>query len=105
MNKINEKCYHYSLRKDLWKEKREYLKKHCLECQKYRNEKCLHTDEERSFVGTWATVEIQKALQFGYKILEIYEVEHFEKKSNTLFKEYVRKFMKIKNEASGCPFV
>src|SRR5262249_36545498 len=36
----------------------------------------------------------------GYQIQEIYEVWHFENRSTELWKEYVRKFLKIKLETS-----
>ena len=34
---------------------------------------CRHTDEQRTFVGTWCTPEIEKALDKGYTLLKIYE--------------------------------
>ena len=40
-------------------------------------------------------------MEKGYEILEIYKIWDYPKKSSSLFKEYVRKFMKIKIEASG----
>ena len=77
----------------------------------YENQnKCTHSDDERSFIGTWCTNELNVAIQKGYKIEKIYEVWNFKKRSNNLFKEYVRKFMKIKMESSelktgeGCTY-
>lgn len=52
------------------------------------------------FTGTWTTLEINKALEKGYKIIEIYEVSHFKEKSTNLFKDYIKNFMKIKLETS-----
>ena len=43
---------------------------------------------------------MNKALEKGYKLLKIFEVWHFENSSIELFKEYVKKFMKIKLETS-----
>lgn len=40
-------------------------------CQK---EPCQHADEERALNGAWVTLELEKALQLGYRILEVYEV-------------------------------
>jgi len=35
---------------------------------------CLHDDpNERAFIGTWVTAEIDKAISLGYIILEKYE--------------------------------
>jgi hypothetical protein len=43
-----------------------------------------------------------EALEKGYKIIEIYEVWHFEEKSVNLFKGYGNDFMKIRLETSPC---
>ena len=65
--------------------------------------KCNHTNDERAFTGTWCSNEIALALQKGYRILEIYEVWHFAKTTDTLFRDYVRDFMKLKMESSAPP--
>ncbi|CAC5413795.1 unnamed protein product [Mytilus coruscus] len=57
---------------------------------------------KRVIVGTWSTIEIDKAIEKGYKLQKIYELEHFEKTSTDIFKLYVDTFMKYKQEASGC---
>ena len=73
----------------------------CKTCVMLKNQdECKHSDDERSFIGTWCTNELNVALDKGYKIQKIYEVWHFNKRSNNLFKEYIRKFMKIKMESS-----
>lgn len=46
----------------------------CRSCAKEKIQKCTHTDEERSFVGTWCTNELFKALDKGYSVENIYEV-------------------------------
>ena len=77
----------------------------CKTCAETRNQnKCKHTDTQRSFIGTWTTDEVSKALEKGYKILKIYEVWHFAKSTDTLFKGYIRRFMKIKLESSSYNF-
>ena len=53
--------------------------------------------------GVWATNELQKAVEKGYVIKEIYKVYHFKNKSTELFKPYISKFLKIKQESSGLP--
>ena len=42
-----------------------------------RTDVCAHTDAERSLRGTWYTPEILKALDKGYRLLQIHEVWHF----------------------------
>jgi hypothetical protein len=46
-------------------------------------------------------LEIQRALDINYKILEIYEVHHFEKFATGLFAKYIDRLLKYKQEASG----
>ena len=73
-------------------------------CKSYaeiRNKnKCEHADNERSFIGTWTTDKVNKAINKGHKILSTYEVWHFDKTSDDLFKGYIRRFMKIKLKSS-----
>src|SRR5829696_6514660 len=103
MNKIDEDCGHINFSTLKTREEKSYAKKHCRQCHAYRNESCSHTDEERSLTGTWATPEIEKAIELGYKILDVYEVDHFNRMSKELFNQYVKTFYKIKQESSGCP--
>ena len=77
----------------------------CKTCTETRNQnKCNHTDAKRSFIGTWTTDEISKAIDKGYKVLRTYEVWHFDKSTDDLFKCYIRRFMKIKLESSKYDF-
>ena len=64
---------------------------------------CQHYDEQRELIGTWCTPELEKAVEKGYVIKEIYEVHHFHEHPPGLFKEYVNKWLKIKQQASGWP--
>jgi hypothetical protein len=48
-------------------------------------------------------VELEKALEKGYQVLQLHEVWHFPQQSDELFKDYVNTFLKIKQEASGYP--
>ena len=77
----------------------------CKACaEKISQNECEHTDYERSFIGTWTTDEINKAIEKGYKVLRTCEVWHFDKSTDDLFKGYVRRFMKIKLETSKYDF-
>ena len=77
----------------------------------YYQTACQHTESERAFLGTWVTDEIKMAVIKGYKILNIYEVWHFNEisqynpisKDGGVFTGYVNTFLKIKQEASGWP--
>ena len=72
----------------------------CTKCFDEKCNNCTQTNEERSLIVTWTTDEVSKALEKGYKLMEIYKVWHFKEKSNYLSKGYVKKFMKIKLETS-----
>ena len=82
-----------------------HLCKTCAETQ--QQTPCRHDNAERSFIGTWVTDEVKKALQIGYQIVRIYEIWHFNHisqydpntKTGGLFTEYVNTFLKLKQEA------
>ena len=64
---------------------------------------CFHNDQQRCFVGVYTSVELELALKFNYKILEIYEIWHFKEKSNQLFTDFINTYFKFKLESSGFP--
>lgn len=68
-----------------------------------RSNLCGHTPQQRIFRGTWVTLELQKAVEKGYKIIKIHEVFHFppHQRREGLFAEYVNTFLKVKQEAAG----
>ena len=73
----------------------------CIACAKNKQQdKCQHNSDERSFIGTWTTDEVNK----GYKVIKTYEVWHFDKSTDDLFKGYIKKFMKLKLESSKYDF-
>ena len=66
----------------------------CKACTETRNQnKCEHSDNERSFIGTWTTDEVSTAIEKGYKVLRTYKVWHFDKTTDGLFKGYIRRLM------------
>ena len=82
----------------------------CNQCvEEINREKCFHSEMKRALTGTWCTPEIYKAVEKGYKILNIYAVWHWNKtsvynkenKSGGLFTSYINKALKDKQEASG----
>ena len=46
-------------------------------CAGDKQQVCDHNDEVRSFVGTWCTNELEKALAKGYRVHKIYALWHF----------------------------
>ena len=76
----------------------------CKTCADTSNQTpCTHSERERAIQGTWYNVELEKALEKGYRILQMHEVCHFPETSDALFKDYVDTFLKIKQESSGYP--
>ncbi|KAF4529260.1 hypothetical protein B566_EDAN017701 [Ephemera danica] len=83
----------------------------CFKCAEALNpEECDHTDAERALLGTWVSDEVKKAVEMGYKIIEMYEVWQYqtvqfnpETQEEGLLSSYINKFLKIKVEASGWP--
>ena len=76
----------------------------CKTCADTLNQNpCTHTDQERAILSTWCHVELMKAIEKGYEVLEIHEVWHWEETSNQLFSPYVNLYLKRKQEASGYP--
>ena len=75
---------------------------------------CTCTASEREWIGTYTSMELSKAVDKGYKIVKIYEVYNWKKKSvyekncqtkftNGLFTDYIDLFLKVKQESSGLP--
>ena len=73
----------------------------CKHCVMDDSEECLRSEEERSFCDTFTTIEVLKAIEKGYKVLQIHEVWHFAETSSDLFSEYVNFFLRLKQESSG----
>ena len=53
--------------------------------------------------GVWCSNELYNAIDKGYKITKVWEVRFYRETTKELFKDYVGKFLKIKQEASGYP--
>ena len=70
-----------------------------------------HTDIQWAWIGEYVTLEVDKALDMGYQVTEIYEVWHYDKyeqynsktKSGGLFTEYINTFLQMKQQADGFP--
>ena len=62
----------------------------CTKCFDEKCNHCTHNDEERALIGTWTTDEVSKALEKGYKIMDIYEVWHFKEKTTTFLRDTLK---------------
>lgn len=83
----------------------------CRKCGEIQNPlECDHNEKERELTGTWVVDEVRKAVSMGYKIQQIFEIWAYETvqydsttKEGGLFTDFINKFLKIKQEASGFP--
>ena len=76
----------------------------CHKCCIEKHENCCqHEQHERALTGTWTTIEIDKAIELGYRLTKVTEVWHFEKCSDSLFSNFTNALYKGKLEASGFP--
>ena len=75
----------------------------CYECARDKANNCDHDDYDRSLISVWVIPEVKLALREGYRIMEIFEIWHFEQVSETLFTQFINDGIKDKIEASGWP--
>ncbi|XP_033214080.1 uncharacterized protein LOC117171136 [Belonocnema kinseyi] len=72
---------------------------------------CLHKDEsQRVFEGTWVSLKLKRAIELGYKFIEISEIWQYmivqydpSTHKGGLFAAYMNMFLKIKQETTGWP--
>lgn len=65
---------------------------------------CPHsTPEERSWICGYTHVSLNRALDNGYRVLEIFEIWHWSRWSKDMFASYMSTFLKQKIESSGWP--
>ncbi|KAK5638854.1 hypothetical protein RI129_013149 [Pyrocoelia pectoralis] len=83
----------------------------CMKCvEDLVESECSHNPEERTICGTWCSDEIVKALDKGYKLIEVhemwvYDTTRYDKTINSggLFSEFINHFVRIKQQASDWP--
>nr|CAD2165765.1 unnamed protein product [Meloidogyne enterolobii] len=76
----------------------------CAKCANNRQQRpCTHRERERSWLTGYTHVELNYALERGYKVVDIYEVWNYEKWDPNLFRSYVNTFIGLKQQASGWP--
>ena len=84
----------------------------CRKCCEQSNERdCDHENEQdRSFVGTWVSCELQVAVAQGYRVLRIFEIWQYQTTKydpnsgqGGIFAGYIDEFFAPKTEASGYP--
>ncbi|KAL3109569.1 hypothetical protein niasHT_011207 [Heterodera trifolii] len=76
----------------------------CAWCADRRQQRpCRHGDDKRSWVTAYTHVELNKALQLGYVVTDLFEVWDYDEWDGTLFSSYVNTFVGLKVQATGWP--
>uniref|UniRef100_A0A183CAP2 DNA-directed DNA polymerase n=1 Tax=Globodera pallida TaxID=36090 RepID=A0A183CAP2_GLOPA len=76
----------------------------CATCADRRQQRpCRHSPEKRSWVTAYTHVELNRALELGYQVTDVFEVWHYDEWDDTLFRSYVNTFVGLKVQASGWP--
>uniref|UniRef100_A0A914M466 DNA-directed DNA polymerase n=1 Tax=Meloidogyne incognita TaxID=6306 RepID=A0A914M466_MELIC len=80
----------------------------CLACAKNNPEgsvqedySCHHTDQQRDWVSTCTSIELNMALDEGYRVTKLFRVLEYTSSDNTLFRSYIAEFMAQKIHSSG----
>uniref|UniRef100_A0A914I0R6 DNA-directed DNA polymerase n=1 Tax=Globodera rostochiensis TaxID=31243 RepID=A0A914I0R6_GLORO len=66
-----------------------------------RDYSCKHDDEERGWVSSCTSIELNAALEEGYHVTKLYRVLEYTQSDDTLFQPYIAEFMAQKLHASG----
>lgn len=62
---------------------------------------CSHTDQQRGWVSSCTSIELNEALKEGYTVTKVLRVLEYIKSDNQLFRPYMREFLAQKFHASG----
>uniref|UniRef100_A0A914HTU7 DNA-directed DNA polymerase n=1 Tax=Globodera rostochiensis TaxID=31243 RepID=A0A914HTU7_GLORO len=62
---------------------------------------CQHDDKQRGWVSTCTSLELNAALDEGYKVTKVFRVLEYEQSDDQLFRPYIAEFMAQKIHASG----
>lgn len=77
----------------------------CSELEKQTGS-CRHPPHQRAWIAAYTHAELNKALELGYMVIDVYEIWHYEEwasraDGNGIFDGFVDEFLKMKVEASG----
>ena len=68
---------------------------------KINEHSCPHSNEERAFIWTGTTIELEQALKEGYRVSKVYSALEYKTWSDDIFRGYVADCMQMKMHASG----
>ena len=80
----------------------------CISCAKrypqgavFANYSCQHSDNERGWVSTCTSIELNAALEEGYIVTKLFRVIEYEESDDDLFRSYMAEFIAEKIHSSG----
>nr|CAD2190111.1 unnamed protein product [Meloidogyne enterolobii] len=65
------------------------------------NYSCPHSDQQRGWVSTCTTLELNAALEEGYIVTKVFRVLEYDSSDDKLFAPYISEFMAAKIHSSG----
>ena len=65
--------------------------------------RCSHNERERSWIDVYTSIDNERALLMGYKILEYKEIWHYHGGGGKVFRDFILNIVKRKTECSGFP--
>ena len=80
------------------------LCKACAVCGKIQRMSCCHDEKERSWVDTYKSIDMKRALSVAYKVIRYFEIWHYPKgRGKKFFKDFILNIVKRKVECFGFP--
>ena len=73
----------------------------CKQCAETNSKQCFHSNEERSWIGTYMISEIEFALKLNYSICQIYEA-HVYTDSAFILRDFIQKLNFLKTKYTDC---
>jgi len=80
----------------------------CFTCAKeypkgavFANYSCSHSDNERGWVSSCTSIELNAALEEGYSVTKLFRVYEYEESDDALFRSYMAEFIAEKIHSSG----
>uniref|UniRef100_A0A914KZ40 DNA-directed DNA polymerase n=3 Tax=Meloidogyne TaxID=189290 RepID=A0A914KZ40_MELIC len=67
----------------------------------FEDYRCTHNDDQRGWVSTCTSIELNVALEEGYTVTKLFRVLEYTKYDTELFKPYISEFMAQKIHSSG----
>ena len=64
---------------------------------------CAHNEVERSWIYVYTSIDIERAQERSYKILEFMEIWHYHNRGSKIFKDVILNIVRKKLECSGFP--